>query len=232
MRLARRAAAEAASSGPLRRAGDPTEVGGSTLSIVIPAYNEEQGLAGIIERTLAAKGAICAATKTVRDVEVIIVDDGSTDRTSEVARAYPDVTLISHGTNKGYGHALKTGFEAARGTYLSFLDADGTYPPEAFPRLCRTLERKRADIVIGSRMSGSASAMPRLRYVGNRLFASLLSWIVGRKITDTASGMRVFRRSVLPRLLPLPDGLHLTPAMSARAFHEGLRIVEVPIPYR
>jgi glycosyltransferase involved in cell wall biosynthesis len=231
MDVVRRSTADASTHDAAGAEGHSASAGHVMLSIVIPAYNEERGLADIIERTLAAKDAICAATATIRDVELIVVDDGSTDRTPEIARAYARVTLVRHGENKGYGSALKTGFEAAHGTYIGFLDADGTYPPEQFPRLCRSLEQERADIVIGSRMSGSASAMPLPRYVGNKLFARLLSWIIGRTITDTASGMRVFKRSILPTLLPLPDGLHLTPAMSTRALHEGLKIVEVPIQY-
>ncbi len=201
------------------------------LSIVIPAYNEAQGLAAILERTLRVESALRRAVPDIHGIELIVVDDGSTDQTAAIAQRYPKIRLIQHPVNQGYGSALKTGFAAAQGRYVGFLDADGTYPPEHFPQLCQTLEQQGADIVIGSRMSGAASRMPWERSIGNRLFAQLLSWIVGRQVTDTTSGMRVFRRSVLPQLLPLPNGLHLTPAMSARAYHESLKILEVPIPY-
>ena len=207
------------------------EIQEDLLSVVLPAYNEEESLLTVVERILAIRPALRAATPTLHRIELIVVDDGSTDRTAVIARSHPEVVLIRHETNQGYGRALKTGFEAAHGGTLAFLDADGTYPPEALPRLCRVLARRRADLVIGTRMTQRSRAMPWERYLGNRLFAMLLSWVVGRRVTDTASGMRVFRREVLPRLLPLPDGLHLTPAMSARAFHEGLKIVEVPIRY-
>jgi len=88
-----------------------------------------------------------------------------------------------------------------------------------------------ADLVIGSRMSGAESHMPLTRRIGNLLFAHLLTIIGRTKVSDTASGMRVFRKDTLRVLSPLPDGLNLTPVMSTRAAHEAVRVVEVPIPY-
>jgi glycosyltransferase involved in cell wall biosynthesis len=128
------------------------------------------------------------------------------------------------------GAALKTGFSEARGELIGFLDADGTYPPEYFPQLC--LEAlKGGELVIGSRMSGAESKMPLTRRVGNLFFATLLTLVGRQRVSDSASGMRVFKREVLERVYPLPDGLNLTPVMSTRAIHEGIRMVEVPIPY-
>ena len=201
------------------------------LSVVIPAYNEEDGIAPILERVLKVKDAVQKSPGAIEDVEVIVVNDASQDRTCDIASSYPDVTVITHSQNKGYGGALKTGFAAAKGEWIGFLDADGTYPPEEFPALCEAMVSQNADMVIGSRMTGAKSGMPIRRYIGNKFFAYLLSWIVGSAITDTASGQRVFKRTILPQLLPLPDGLHLTPAMSTAALHEGLNIIEVPIRY-
>ena len=201
------------------------------LSVVIPAYNEEDGIAPILERILKVKRAVQKSPGAIEDVEVIVVNDASQDRTCDIASSYPDVTVITHRQNKGYGGALKTGFAAAKGEWIGFLDADGTYPPEEFPALCEAMVSQDADMVIGSRMTGGKSGMPIRRYIGNKFFAYLLSWIVGSAITDTASGQRVFKRKILAQLLPLPDGLHLTPAMSTAALHEGLNIIEVPIRY-
>ncbi|MCG8352358.1 MAG: glycosyltransferase family 2 protein [Chloroflexales bacterium] len=201
----------------------------TTLSIVIPAYNEEDGIADIVDRVLAIKPAL--AEVGVDDLECIIVDDGSRDRTAEIVQRYvPRVTLISQ-KNKGYGGALKTGFRAARGELLAFLDADSTYPPEYFPKLC-TAALNGADLVIGSRMVGTDSEMPLVRRIGNFIFANLLSFVGGIRISDSASGQRVIRREALPALYPLPDTLDFTPAMSTRALHEDLKMVEVPIPYK
>jgi len=200
----------------------------ATLSVVIPALNEENGITEILERILSAREALAACG--VGQLEVLVVDDGSTDRTGERAAALDGVRVIRHGVNRGYGAALKTGLAQAVGELVAFLDADGTYPPERLPDLCRAALGG-ADVVIGSRMSGMDSQMPLSRFVGNRLFALLVSLLSNQRVRDSASGMRVFRRDALPRLYPLPDGLNFTPIMSVRALHEGLSVVEVPIAY-
>jgi len=201
----------------------------STLSIVIPAYNEESGIGSIIERVLSIRPRLAEAG--VEDMELIVVDDGSKDETATIASRYPEVNLIRHSTNHGYGAALKTGFSNARGDLLGFLDADGTYPPEHFPDLCRVALTENADLVIGSRMSGTASDMPFVRRVGNLIFANLVSLLGKHHVTDSASGMRVIRREALASLYPLPDGLNFTPVMSTRALHEEICWREAPIPY-
>ncbi len=166
----------------------------------------------------------------VDDLELIVVDDGSKDRTVDITKAISGVRLIQHEQNKGYGGALKTGFGAAKGELIGFLDADGTYPPEYFPQLCAEA-LKGSELVIGSRMAGAESEMPITRRVGNFFFANLLSLIGRQRVTDSASGMRVFHREIMERVYPLPDGLNLTPVMSTRAIHERISIKEVPIPY-
>ncbi len=200
----------------------------TTLSIVIPAYNEEDGIAAIAERVLRTRDALREVG--IENLELLVVDDGSRDRTADVAAAIEGVRLIRHPKNRGYGAALKTGFGQARGEFVGFLDADGTYPPEHFPALCQQALAG-SELVVGSRMAGATSQMPRTRRIGNFFFASLLSLLAHQRVTDSASGMRVFRRDLLSRLYPLPDGLNLTPVMSTRALHEGIKITEVPIPY-
>jgi glycosyltransferase involved in cell wall biosynthesis len=198
------------------------------LSVVIPAYNEEKGIAEIACRVLSVEADLKHAG--VDQLELLIVDDGSKDRTAEVASKIAGVNLICHPRNKGYGAALKTGFSKAKGELIGFLDADGTYPPEYFPHLCR-VALNGADLVIGSRMAGAESKMPLTRRVGNFFFATLLTVLSRQKVTDSASGMRVFKREILEQVYPLPDGLNLTPVMSTRALHEKITIGEVPIPY-
>ncbi len=202
----------------------------STLSIVIPAYNEEGAIQAVLDRMRAVAPALREAG--LREWEIIVVDDGSRDRTAEIVAAYPEVRLIRHPVNRGYGAALKTGFAQARGEWLAFLDADATYPPESLPELYRIACAQGADLVVGSRMGGADSEMPLVRRVGNWGFAALLRLLGGTAVSDSASGMRLLRREILERLYPLPDGLNFTPAMSARAIYENLRVIEVPIPYR
>lgn len=200
------------------------------LSIVIPAYNEEQAIGAIIERCLAAREPIVRASP-IDAVEVIVVSDGSTDRTVEIASKYEGIRLVVFEKNRGYGAAIKRGFEEADGDVLGFLDADGTCDPNFFGNLCQALASEQADVAIGSRL-GPQSRMPRVRRIGNRIYAFILSLLSNKVVTDTASGMRVIRRDALRRLYPLPDGLHFTPAMSARVLMDSaLTIVERPMPY-
>lgn len=200
----------------------------TTLSVVIPAYNEEQGIADIVRRVLAVAPALPKVG--VDHLELLVVDDGSKDHTADIVSKIEGVRLIRQVKNRGYGGALKNGFLQSRGELIGFLDADGTYPPEFFPQLCQAALGG-CDLVIGSRMAGADSQMPVTRRIGNFFFANLLSFIGRQKVTDSASGMRVFSRDILERLYPLPDGLNLTPVMSTRAIHEGIRITEIPIPY-
>ena len=200
----------------------------AVLSVVIPAYNEENGIAEIAERVLSVKENL--QKSGVEDLELLVVDDGSGDNTAGVAEKIEGVRLIRHEQNKGYGAALKTGFSKANGDLIGFLDADGTYPPEYFPQLCEKALNG-SELVIGTRLSGTESKMPLTRRVGNFFFATLLTLLGRQKVSDSASGMRVFKRSILERIYPLPDGLNLTPVMSTRAVHEGIKMAEVPIPY-
>ena len=200
----------------------------TTLSVVIPALNEEQGIEEISRRVLSVVESLQAVG--VDDLELLVVDDGSSDRTADIAASIEGVRLIKHPQNRGYGAALQTGFTRAKGDLIGFLDADGTYPPEYFPQLCDAA-LDGAELVVGTRMTGTKSDMPLTRRVGNFFFANLLSLIGSQKISDSASGMRVFRKEILEQLLPLPNGLNLTPVMSTRAMYEGIKMVEVPIPY-
>ena len=201
----------------------------ASLTIVIPALNEEEAIAGTIERCLAAREQIKAAAG-LAEVEIIVVSDGSTDRTAEIARGFAAVKVIEFVTNRGYGAAIQEGWRQGSGTLLGFLDADGTCDPRYFAEMSRIAHRDSADVVLGTRM-GPGSRMPRLRRLGNRVYALLLGFLCGRRVTDTASGMRVVRRDSLHHLYPLPHGLHFTPAMSARALLNNLRVIEIPMSY-
>jgi glycosyltransferase involved in cell wall biosynthesis len=199
-----------------------------TLSVIIPAYNEEGGIDHVIQRVLGIREAL---TQIGVELEFIVVDDGSRDQTTTLVSKYSEVRLIRHIKNRGYGAAIKTGFRYARGEYLAFLDADATYPPEYLPEMCRAAIEQGGDMVVASRMSGAQSRMPLTRRIGNLAFALLLSLIGNARVRDTTSGMRILRRQALEQLYPLPDGLQFTPAMSTRALHENLQVIEIPVPY-
>jgi len=209
------------------------EANAAMLTIVIPALNEEESIGSTIQRCLDARDRI-RRVGHVDDVEIIVVSDGSTDRTAaiaqELAARESAVRVIVFEKNRGYGAAIKEGFAQGSGDLVSFLDADGTCDPNYFGELCAALQSQHAMLALGSRM-GKDSEMPGIRRLGNTIYAILLGSLSGRAVSDTASGMRVIRRDALASLYPLPDGLHFTPAMSARALMLEERIAEVSMPY-
>jgi hypothetical protein len=208
----------------------PAKPAPASLTVVIPALNEEQSIAAIIERCLAAAPRIREECG-IAGVEIVVVSDGSTDRTAAIARGFePRIKLVVFEKNRGYGAAIKEGWRQGTGDLLAFLDADGTCDPNHFVPMCRKAADG-VDIVLGNRMH-AGSKMPALRRFGNRLFATLLGYLAQKKVGDTASGMRVVRREALRYLYPLPDGMHFTPAISAVALvHEDLSIAEIEMPY-
>lgn len=201
-----------------------------TLSVIIPALNEEDGISEILSQILAVKEEL--ATIGIAELEVIVVDDGSDDATADIVERTHDVLLVRHHVNRGYGAAIKTGFRRATGELLAFLDADNTYPPKYLVQLCETALTTNADIVTGSRRSMPDTGMPAIRRLGNLFWSLLLSLIGSERVRDPASGMRVIWRRCLPKLYPLPDGLNFTPVMSTRSLHERLQTVEIPISYK
>ncbi len=201
------------------------------LTIIIPALNEEEAIESIIQRCLAARDPIQQQTGLAR-VDIIVVDDGSTDATYPKALRYaPEIRVLKHERNLGYGAAIKHGFQESQTTLAGFLDADGTCDPLFFIPLCQKQKEGDYDVVLGSRM-GPGSQMPAVRRLGNLFYSLLLGLLAQQRITDTASGMRVVKTASLSKIEPLPDGLHYTPAMTSRVlFHPGLTLAEVPMPY-
>jgi glycosyltransferase involved in cell wall biosynthesis len=188
----------------------------TTLSIVIPAYNEERGIADIIFRVLGVEAELANAGVGLK--ELLVVDDASRDNTAQIAediaQQNPRLRVIRHAKNRGYGGALKTGFSQAQGDLVGFLDADGTYPPEYFPQLCQKAIGG-ADLVVGSRMAGADSQMPVTRRVGNFFFATLLSILGRQRVTDSAQRYAHLSAAFWADI-SLPDGLNLTPVMKPR----------------
>jgi glycosyltransferase involved in cell wall biosynthesis len=202
------------------------------LLIAVPALNEAEAIDDIIKRSLAAREVIIRDSP-VDEVDITIVSDGSTDETVERASRYtPEINLVVFPQNRGYGAAIKEAWEGSDADLLGFLDADGTCDPDFFAVLCSRLVAEGADVAVGCRMNPE-SRMPRTRRIGNTIFAAMLTYMSAKGVRDVASGMRVVRRSSLLRMLPLPDGLHFTPAMSARVLLGGdLRLVEINMPYQ
>lgn len=201
------------------------------FTLVIPALNEADALPLTLDRALAARRTVVEKTPIER-MDVVLVNDGSTDATQAIAERYSGIKTIHFEKNCGYGAAIKAGFRTTNADLIGFMDADGTCDPGFCVELINALVREQADVAVGSRMDRE-SEMPLVRRFGNFVFARLIGAISGKKLTDCASGMRVLRRSALRKLHPLPDGLHFTPAMTCLALlNPQLRITEVPMPYK
>ncbi|MBI5060809.1 MAG: glycosyltransferase family 2 protein [Candidatus Aenigmarchaeota archaeon] len=158
------------------------------LTIVIPAYNEESSIAETIETVRK----ICPGSK------ILVVDDGSKDKTYEKAKR-AGAAVIAHPKNRGYGAALKTGFRNASTDYMAFIDADLTYDPAIIPILLKTVTDE-VDCAWGNRFGGKINQMPRIRKIGNRIISIIFFMATFKKVVDCSSGERVLRRSVLRKI--------------------------------
>jgi glycosyltransferase involved in cell wall biosynthesis len=202
--------------------------GDMRFALVVPALNEEDAIAGTLRRCLAAREKVVARTP-VDEMVVVFVNDGSTDHTQEVVDQpeFVEVVKVRFEKNRGYGAAIKAGYRATDAEFVGFIDGDGTCNPDFCVDLLTALFENQADVVLAARLSPE-SEMPFIRKLGNTIFAKLLSFVSGNKLTDSASGFRIIRRSSLKLLTPLPDGLHYTPTMSTIAMLDPrLRIEEV-----
>lgn len=202
------------------------------LALVVPALNEEGAIGSTLRRALAARQKVVSATG-LTEMVVVFVNDGSTDGTQQVVdqEEFRDVVKVRFERNRGYGAAIKAGWQAVDADLVGFIDGDGTCDPLSCVDLIRRMIETNADVVLAARLNPD-SKMPLVRRVGNIIFARLLGLVSGNNLTDTASGFRIVRRASLPLLSPLPDGLHFTPAMSCICLLDPrLRIEEVPMPY-
>ncbi|MBC7101486.1 glycosyltransferase family 2 protein [Methanothermobacter tenebrarum] len=187
------------------------------IAALIPAYNEELTI-----------GTIVLLCKEYVD-EVIVVDDGSTDRTARIAEA-AGARVIRHRENKGKGAALKTGFKATDADIIVTLDGDGQHDPQEIPKLVQPIIDGRADIVNGSRyLSGSDKSTPFYRRVGQKILDRATNISTRLDITDTQSGFRAFSRDTIPYFKFKEDGFAIESEMLLDAAESNLRIVEVEI---
>lgn len=196
------------------------------FSIIIPCYNEE--------------GAILSTIKALRDslgagnnYELIVVNDGSTDRTTQVLEeaASSDLNLrvLTHQSNRGYGAALKTGIRQAHGELIAITDADGTYPNERLRELVDMA--KHADMVVGARIAEDVT-YPFIRKIPKVFLKFYASWLAGREIPDMNSGLRVFRRDIAERFLGiLPDGFSFTTTITLAMLTNYYHVRYEPISY-
>jgi glycosyltransferase involved in cell wall biosynthesis len=176
------------------------------FSVIIPAYNEEGGIGPVVREIATELGGL--------DYELLVVDDGSEDRTAELAKA-AGATVVSLPENRGYGAALKSGIKAARHDRIVIIDADGTYPATAIPALLEGLEKY--DMVVGAR-NGDNVSIPLVRRPAKWLLQRIASYLAGRRIPDLNSGLRAMRRELIERYEHLlPSGFSFTTTITLAA---------------
>lgn len=193
----------------------------SKVAVLLPAYNEEVSIASMVLLSLQYAD------------EVIVIDDGSSDRTSEVSRL-AGATVLSHTTNKGKGAALKTGFKYAQDyDIIVTIDADGQHNPSEIPDVIKPIMEDRADIVNGSRyIAGKDTTTPTYRRVGQTVLDNATYLASGVKLTDTQSGFRAFSSKSIEYFNFDPNGFGIESDMLIEASVNKLRIVEVEITVR
>ncbi len=187
------------------------------VSIILPAYNEENSVADDIA---TIQGAFERAEISY---EIIVVDDGSTDNTGSIASALSGVTVLRHASNRGVGAARKTGIRAARSEWIITSDADGTYPNHEMPRLVQMLSEY--DMVIGSR-TGKNVAASWISWPAKFLIRQLASYMTRTRIPDLNSGLRAFRKSVALRYFYLLPDSHSWVSTITLAFLSNERSVK------
>lgn len=206
----------------------------SGVSLVVPAYNEQGGIEGVVERL--SKLALGVP------LEIIVVDDGSTDGTARVldglvARSATwsgrsaSLTVVKHGVNKGYGAALKTGFARARHAVVVITDADGTYPEDKIVELLARIDDG-ADMAVGARL-GADVHIPLVRRPAKAFLRHLASYLAGTPIPDLNSGLRAMRRDLVMAYRPiLPQGFSFTTTITLAALTNDHRVDYVTIDYK
>lgn len=195
------------------------------ISVVIPCLNEEAAVGSVVVQ------AYEGIRRTGRTGEVLVVDNGSTDRSAAVAEEHG--ARVVRERRRGYGSAYLRGLAEAGGEYLVMADADGTYPLEELGGFVDRLEQG-DDLVIGSRFAGTihGDAMPFLnRFVGNPILTGMLNLLFGVKVSDAHCGMRALRRDALPTLDLHSTGMEFASEMVFKAYRRGLAVSEIPIDY-
>ncbi|RLJ04049.1 MAG: glycosyltransferase family 2 protein [Candidatus Aenigmatarchaeota archaeon] len=191
------------------------------ISVIIPAYNEEKSI----------QGTINGIKNNIKDIkyEIIVINDGSTDRTLEIIKKIKGIKVISHSTNKGYGAAIKTGLRNSRYDWICIIDADGTYPAEDIPKLLGYIPEY--DMVIGARTKKGAK-IPLARKPAKFFLKKLSEYLTKTKIPDLNSGLRIFKREIAERFMNLfPDGFSFTTTLTIACLTNDYRVKFVPINY-
>ncbi|HLI72511.1 MAG TPA: glycosyltransferase family 2 protein [Acidimicrobiales bacterium] len=196
-----------------------------TLSVIVPVYNERNTVAEILRRIRAVELPL--------QLEVIVVDDGSTDGTDKVLAALEDSTVrvVTHPDNTGKSAAVRTGIGTARGELVLIQDADLEYDPDDWPRLLDPVLKGKADVVYGSRFTGEHRPMRPSQWLGNRLLTLTTNVLYRSTLSDMETCYKLFDRRVLEGVTIESDRFDFEPEITAKVLRRGYRIYEVPVSY-
>ncbi len=193
------------------------------VSIVIPCYNEEETVVKVVNKI--------KTLKLEHNVEIIVIDDCSTDHSTSLISSMDDVKLIRHKSNLGKGAAIRTGITNASGDILIIQDADLEYDPMDIPQLLQPILDGKADVVLGSRFKGHINSMTKSHWIGNKFLTFMTSILFGRKITDVMTGYKVFRKQIFDDWEIESNDFQVEVELVTKILEKKYRIVEVPIRY-
>ena len=196
------------------------------LSVIVPVFDERNTVGEIVRRMRAVDlGGI--------ELEIVMVDDASSDGTDKILSALEDSTVrvVRHAVNQGKGAAIRTGLEFARGDLLLIQDADLEYDPEDWPKLLKPILTGKARVVYGSRFTGERKNMLFLHWVGNRFLSLVTNVLYNTTISDMETCYKLFDREVLAGLKIEAQRFEFEPEITAKVLRRGHRVYEVPISY-
>jgi glycosyltransferase involved in cell wall biosynthesis len=209
----------------VEKKGD-SEREGIFVSVVIPVFNEEQTIGDIITRT----------KKTLEQMgvsyEVLVVDDGSVDKSADISQSKEAYVLRK--SHRGKGYALRSGFSHAKGEVIVTIDSDGSHQPEEIPLVMQDIREGKADYVIGTRLINSNVSETKIKKVnklGNRIFNDLIWYLTGKKVSDSQSGFRAIRSSIIKRMKLISRYYEVESEMLVKALKMGAKVTETPITF-
>jgi glycosyltransferase involved in cell wall biosynthesis len=204
-----------------------TETSYKRLTAIVPVFDERNTVGEVVRRLRSLE------LPEHLELEILVVDDGSTDGTDKVLKTIEDSTVrvVTHKTNQGKGAAIRTGLAEARGDIILLQDADLEYQPEDVPKLLEPILSGRAKVVFGSRFHPSREAMPLTSLVGDRALSVAACVLFNTTTTDIETGLRAFDKATLEGLELTQDRHEVEIEIAAKVLRSGQRIFEVPVNY-